>query len=100
MQPTMANLQNDITEIKSTVNSVVDNQKVLFDSQRRVERGLFGSVEFQEEGLVGQVARHEKTVQTVNTILSNARFFWAMMGVLGVSSIASLIDLVQKVFAR
>lgn len=96
----MTNIQSDVTEIKVTLESVVDNQKILFDSVNKTNRLLEGDREHYIEGMIDKVERHEKTVQTVNTILANAKFFWAMMSVLGISSVASLIDLVQKVFAK
>ena len=100
MKYTMAELQNSIEQISQKVDLV--NYKIgeIGEKVDRTNAVLDGDKDHYIEGVIDKVERHEQTVKTVNVILENAKFFWAIMGVLGVSSVASLIDIIQKVLAK
>lgn len=96
----MASLQESVRQVDQKVSVVSYNVSELGEKIDKVNATLDGDKVHYIEGLSDKVERHERTVKTVNVILDNAKFFWAIMGILGVSSIASLLELIQKVLAK
>jgi len=93
--------ESNQVEIAATRDDIAATRVDMATTQKditSIKRGLFGSAEFCEEGLVGKVREQEKYVWYIKWAVANWKALAALVSVFGTAGIAGIVYATLRAF--